>query len=183
MPVEVMLFGQKLEVHAPPKLKDWIWDYVKTKMRDKALVPAEVIDGVDQRYASASTVARDLGIYLAYYLAQKDDDENQRMLSYRLRDIDRETYDIGRELNLMWESEQNRLASLHASSVSVEERVRREQREQKLNTRLRELGDERQMKAAQMAFSRKKMNVYLRLMTSAYPKLKDSAPELLQELQ
>jgi len=181
--VEVLTFGKKLEDAGSQEAKDWMWDYVKSNLRDKDIVPKDVIGAVDERYASASTVARDLGIYLVYYFAQQDDDENQRMISYRIRDIDRETYDIGRELNVMWESAQNRLASTQAPSVSPQERIQRDEDERKLNERLRQLGDERQLIATQRAFSRRKMNIYLKLMAAAYPKLKDAPPELMKELK
>lgn len=183
VPAEVLVFGQKLEDGVSPTAKQWIADYVKTHLREKPLVPKEIMEAVDQRFGSACNRSRDLGIYLAYYLAQKDDDENQRMLSYRIRDIDRESYDIGRQLSILFESEQNRMASTQASSMTVSERIRREETEQKLNSRLRELGDERQIKATQMEFSRRKMNAYLKLMARSHSKLKNSLDEHLPELK
>lgn len=183
VPVEVLTFGKKLEDAASQESKDWVWGYVKSNLRDKDIVPKDVIDAVDERYASASTLARDLGIYLVYYFAQQDDDENQRMISYRIRDIDRETYDIARQLNVIWESAQNRLASTQDPSVSPQERIQRDDEERKLNERLRELGDERQLISTQKDFSRRKMNIYLKLLADAHPKLKDAPPGLMKELK
>ena len=178
----VLKFGADFEEAASLDLKAWVWDYVKKSLRDKQIVPKEVIGAVDTRYASASDLARDAGIYLVYYLASKDDDENQRMLSYRIRDIDRETYYITRDLKVMAEDEQNRMSALR-NPITLEQRTRREEREQQLNAKLRELGDERQIKSTQIAFSRKKVDIYLKLMNYAYERMKGTDPAVLHELK
>jgi hypothetical protein len=182
VPAEALAFGAQLEEAASQELKEWVWDYIKKSLRDRPIDPKAVIGAVDTRYAAASDLARDAGIYLLYFLAYKDDDENQRMLSYRIRDIDRETYDISRELAILLETEQNRMAATRRP-ITFEERVRREEQEQKLNARLRELGDERQLKATQVAFSRKKVDIYLKLMSYAYERMKGTDPGVMRELK
>jgi len=182
VPAEVVKFGADLEGAASAHLKDWCSNYVRKELRDKPIEPKAVIGAVDRHYAAASDLARDAGIYLVYYLAYRDDEENQRMLSFRIRDIDRETYDITRELAMIHESELNRLASRN-SSLTPAERIRRDEQEQKANSRLRELGDERQIKGTRMDFSRKKVNIYLKLMSYAYDRMKGTPPAVLDELK
>ena len=179
----VLRFGAQLEDAASPALKDWLRAHVNQQLREKPIDPKVTIDAVDARFPAASDRARDAGIYLAYVLASRDDTENERVISFRIREIEREADDISHQLAAIWREQQRRLASASSSSPSAAESVRQQDDEQKLNTRLRELSEERELKMTQAAFTRKKVNIYLKLMAMAYEKMKGTDPAILGELK
>lgn len=183
VPAPVLHFGAQLEDAASPALKDWLRAHVNQNLREKPIDPKVTIVAVDERFAAASDRARDTGIYLAYYFAHRDDIENERILSFRLREIDREADETSRQLTLMWKEEQRRLASPRGGAPSGPEVAARQEDERKLNERLRDLRDEREIKAAQIHFTRKKVDIYLKLLAAAYEKMKGTDPAILHELK
>lgn len=179
---EALKFGAALEEQALPGLKDWAHSQVTKKMHESVVDPKATMAVVDARFPQASDEARDAGIFLVFFTAYKDEDENQRMLALRIRDIDRETTEITRQLQLMWKNEQTRSAS-PLQAISAQERVRLEEQEQRMTAQLREYADERQLKSNQLAASRKKVNAYLKLLGAAFERMKDTDAAIVRTLK
>ncbi|MCI0627571.1 MAG: hypothetical protein L0387_38975 [Acidobacteria bacterium] len=172
-------YGAALEKEATPEVKDWVRGHVTKQMRTQAVDPKATMAKVDEQFAEASEEARDAVTFLVMYGAYRDEDENQRMLNYRIRDIDRETTEITRQLQVMWKNEQGRGAS-PLQGISAQERVRLDELQQKMESQLREYADERQLKATQEAASRKKAALYLKVLGMAYERMKGTEPEILR---
>lgn len=179
---DVLSYGAKLQETASPALKEWLAAHLQKNLREKAIDPKVTIDAVDARFPAAPDNVRDAAIYLVFFLAYHDDLENERVLLFRIREIDRETDELVRSTTKEWQREQN-LAAAGRATVTPATLERREEAERKLNDRLRELRDERETKAGQLEFTRKKVNIYLKLLASAFPKLKGTDPAALAELK
>ena len=175
-------FGAELDKEATPELKEWVRAHVTRQMRTQPVDPKGTMGVVDDRFRDASEEARDAVIFLVFYSACRDEDENQRMLGLRLRDIDRETTEITRQLQVMWKNEQGRSAS-PLQGISAQERVRLEEQQQRMEAQLREFVDERQLKATQLATSRKKAALYLKLLALAHERMKRTDPAILRGLK
>ena len=124
---------------------------------------------------------RDAITFLLFYLAYKDEDENQRLLAVRIRDIDRDTIEITRQLQQMWKNDQSRAASPMQSS-SPNARVANEEQQQRMEAQLREYADERQLKSTQLAGSRKKINAYLKLLDIAHGRMRGIDPAIVKSV-
>ena len=133
---------------------------------------------VDERFPQSPELARDAITFLVFYNAYKDEDENYRTLGYRIRDIDRETKEITRELQVIWRNDQNRSAS-PLQAQSQESRVAQDEYVRKQESRLRDYGDERQLKTTEMLASRKKVNTYLKLLGVAHKSMRDTDPAIV----
>jgi hypothetical protein len=178
LPAPAVKFGAELNVTASPELKKWVSSYVARRMRERTVEPREVMTDVDAQYAAAPDEARDAVIFLVYYASYKDEDDNQRQLAFRIRDIDRETFDLSRQINLMLRNAERRSASPN-QQMTVGDRVRLDDEQRKLEIRLRELGDERQLKGTQMEASRQRVTTYLRLLGKVHERMKGVSPSVL----
>ncbi|HWQ02847.1 MAG TPA: hypothetical protein VNL38_00060 [Candidatus Nitrosotenuis sp.] len=178
LPAQAVKFGAELDAAASPELKKWVGGYVARRMRERTVEPREVMADVDAQFAAAADEARDAVIFLVYYAAYKDEDDNQRQLAFRIRDIDRETFDLSRQINLMIRNSERRSASPN-QQMTVGDRLRMDEEQRKLEIRLRELGDERQLKATQMEASRQRVTTYLRLLGKVHEKMKGISPRVL----
>ena len=172
-------FGAELEKEATPELKEWVRGHVTRQMRAQPVDPKGTMAVVDDRFPAAPDEARDAVTFLVFYYAFRDEDENQRMLGVRLRDIDRETTEITRQLQVMWKNEQGRSAS-PLQGISAQERVRLDEQQQRMEAQLREFADERQLKATQLAASRKKVALYLKLLALVHERMKRTEPAILR---
>ena len=177
-----MRFGAQLEENASEELKRWVKEQVKQQLRNSPVEPKTAMALADQRFAAASEEARDAVTYLLYYAASQDEDENQRLLAVRVRDIDRDTIEITRQMQMIWKNEQSRSASPN-QPTSQEQRVAQEETIQRMEAQLRELADERQLKGTQLNASRKKLNAYLKLLTVVHPRMEGIEPSVLRGMQ
>jgi hypothetical protein len=182
VPAQAVKFGAELHDAASAELKKWVGGYVAKNMRDRTVEPRAVMADVDAAFAVQPDQIRDAVIFLLYYSSYKDEDENQRLLAFRIRDIDRETFDITRTINLMHRNAERRAASPN-QQMSAGERVRMDEEQQKLEARLRELADERQLKATQMEAARQRVTAYLRLLGSAHARMQDVKPAILSAVR
>jgi len=182
LPAEALKFGVAVEEAAPEAVKKWTAGLAKGEMRTQPVDPQGTMKTVDEHFAQADEAARDVITYLVFYSAYRDEDENYRTLGYRIRDIDRETKEITRELQIIWKNDQTRGASpLQAQSQQA--RVNQEENIQRMESKLRDFADERQMKSTQMEASRKRVNIYLRLLDVAHKRMRQTDPKLIQSVQ
>jgi hypothetical protein len=177
-----MGFGAQLEENASEELKRWVKEQVKKQLRNSPVEPKTAMALADQRFAAASEEARDAVTYLLYYSAWQDEDENQRLLAVRIRDIDRDTTEITRQLQVIWKNEQSRSASPNQPATQ-QQRVAQEEQIQQMEAQLRELADERQLKGTQLNASRKKLNAYLKLLTVVHPRMEGIEPSVVRGMQ
>lgn len=176
-----LAFGEALEKNASAGLRDWAGPYAKKTLRSAPLKPQETTAVVDQRFPQGAEEARDAVVFLLYYLAYKEEDIEQRMLAARLRDIDRETIEITRQLQIIWKNEQNRAAS-PTQGLSQQQRVAIDEDVQRKESQLRFLADERQLKSGQFATSRKRVDSFLKLLAQVHPRMQGIEPSVLQAL-
>jgi len=182
LPAEALKFGVAVEEAAPDVVKKWTEALAKGEMRTRPVDPQGTMKTVDERFNQAEETARDVITFLVFYSAYKDEDENYRTLGYRVRDIDRETKEITRELQIIWKNEQTRGAS-PLQSQSQQARVAQEEDVRKMESQLRDFADERQLKSTQMEASRKKVNIYLKLLDVAQKRLGGASPQLIRNVQ
>lgn len=182
VPVEALRFGKALQDAAPEKLKKWAEELAKGELRAKPVDPKGTMKWVDERYARFDETTRDAITYLVFFLAYEDEDKNFRTLGYRVRDIDRETKEITRELQTIWKNEQSRGAS-PMQAQSQQSRIEQEEYVQKQESRLRDFGDERQLKVTEMEASRKKVNTYLKLLELAHKRMRGTDPKILRQVK
>lgn len=176
-----LAYGTDLEKQASKELLKWAEPYAKKDLRANPLDPQGTTAVVDQRFPQASEEARDAVTYLLFYLAYKEEDFEQRMLAARLRDIDRETTEITRQLQVIWKNEQNRSAS-PTQGLSQQQRVAIEEDIQRKESQLRDFADERQHKSGQFEASRKKVGVFLKLLAAVHPRMKGIEPSVLKSI-
>ncbi len=175
-------YGEQLQESAPEALKSWVQEQVKKQLRNSPVDPKTAMALADQRFATASEEARDAVTYLLCYAAYQDEDENQRMLAFRIRDIDRETIEITRQLQVLWKNEQVRSVSPN-QPASQQQHAAQEEEIQRMETQLREYADERQLKATQLAASRKKVNAYLKLLSVVHPRMEGVAATVVRGIE
>jgi hypothetical protein len=184
VPADALKFGTELEGRAADEFKDWAKGHVTKHMRAAAVNPRAAMQAVDERYPRTSEIARDAGAFLLQYLAYKDEDMNQRMLASRIREIDRKTYDYSRRINEIREGEQRRLMpTTPRGAISAEQRIRLEEEIRQLEEEIRQLGTERQLKATELDASRKKVNLYLKVLGIVHDRMKDVPVESIGELK
>jgi len=183
LPADALRYGAELETAAPEEFKKWARTQVTQRMRVQTVEPKATMAAVDEKYPQAPETARDAGTFLLFHAAYKDEDENQRTLAYRIRDIDRETRELTRQLQVMWKNDQSRAASVNNSPSTLGQALSIQDQTQQLEARLREYGDERQLKATQLAASRKKINAYLKLLDMVHERMKDVPPAAIAGLQ
>jgi hypothetical protein len=176
-----LTFGAELEKAAPRELLNWAEPYAKKDLRSKPLDPQGTTALVDERFAAASVEARDAATYLLFYLSYREEDFEQRMFAARLREIDRETTEITRQLQVIWKNEQNRSAS-PTQGISQEQRVAIEEDIQRKESQLRDLADERQLKSGLFEASRKRVNALLKLLAAVHPRMKGVEPNVLKSV-
>jgi hypothetical protein len=181
LPAAALKFGVALLEQAPADLKKWAESHARSEMRSKPVDPQGTMAVVDARYMQEPDTTRDAITFLVFYLAYKDEDENYRTLGYRIRDIDRETKEITRELQVIWKNQDNRSASpLQAQSQQA--RVAQEEEIQRKESQLRDFADERQMKGTLMTAARKKVSVYLKLLKVVHERMRGTDPALLRSV-
>lgn len=184
VPADALKFGATLEEKASPEFKGWVHEHVAKHMREQPVNPRTAMQAVDDRYPQTSDIARDAGTFLLQYLAYKDEETNERMLAARIREIDRQTYDLSREINIMAENEQRRLMPTNPrAAISAEQRVRMDEEIRKREEKIRQLGTERQLKATELAASRKKVNLYLKVLGVVFDRMKDVPADSIAELK
>ena len=181
VPADVLEYGARLEEAASPALKEWVAGHVSKNLHEKPLDPAVTINAVDAKFPTASDQARDAGIFLAYFTAYRDDMEGARVLLFRIREIDRQVDEITRTMSKEWQREQNLAAAGRPPTPTSLER--REESERKTNDQLRDLRDERETKLQQLEFTRKKVDLYLKILANAYRKMKGTPTAILAELK
>ena len=179
LPAEALKFGVAVQESAPEPVRKWAESLAKGDMRSKPVDPQATMRTVDERYPQSDELVRDVITFLVFYSAYKDEDENYRTLGYRIRDIDRETKEITRELQVVWRNEQNRSAS-PGQGQSQEARLRQEEFVRKQESLLRDYADERQTKATLMEASRKRVNTYLKLLEVAHRRMRGTDPKVVQ---
>lgn len=177
-----LAFGAQLQKHASERLLNWAEPYAKKDLREKPLDPRGTMAVVDERFSQATDEARDAVTFLAFYLAYREEDFEQRMTASRLRDIDRDTIEITRQLQVIWKNEQNRSAS-PMQGLSQEQRLAIDEQVRSMESRLRELADERQIKSAQLNASRKKVDALLRLLAAVHPRMNGIDPVILKSVE
>lgn len=176
-----LAFGAQLQKHASEKLLKWAEPYAKKDLREKPLDPRGTMAVVDERFPQATDEARDAITFLAFYLAYKEEDFDQRMTASRLRDIDRDTIEITRQLQVIWKNEQNRSAS-PMQGLSQEQRLAIDEQVRGMEARLRELADERQLKSAHLSASRRKVDAFLKLLAAVHPRMEGIDPAMLKSV-
>ena len=184
VPADALEYGAELDEHAAPALKAWIHEHIAKHMRSGQVNPRAAMQAVDGRFPQTSDIARDAGAFLLQYMAYKDEDENQRVLAGRIREIDRTTYDVSRRINEIYEGEQRRLMpTTPRGAISAEQRVRLDEEVRRLEEQLRQLGTERQLKATELDGSRKKINFYLKALGLIYERMNDVPVESIAALR
>ena len=171
VPADALKYSAELDEQASAEVKKWVGGYAKKEMRERAVDPKATMAAADDRFPQASDEARDAVTFLLFYAAYKDEDQNQRTLSYRIRDIDRDTIEITRQIQQIWKNDQSRGAS-PTQGIGAQQRIAIEEQVQKMESQLRELADERQLKSTLMNASRRKVNQYLKVLAAVHPRMK-----------
>ena len=184
VPADALKFGAELEEKATPQFKHWCHEHVTKHMRNEPVKPRAAMLAVDEHYAQAPEISRDAGAFLLQYLAYKDEDTNQLTLAGRIREIDRTTYDLSREINIMVENEQRRLFPTNPrGAIGAEARVRMDADIRQREEKIRQLGTERQIRATELDASRKKVNLYLKVLGLVFDRMKDVPANSIVELK
>ena len=182
LPVEALKFGDDLQGHATAGFLKWARGYAEKEMHEQRVDPKAVMAVVDKRYTGTSDVARDCGIFLVFHLAYRDEEARVSLLEGEIREIDRETYDITRELQLMYETEQNRVGGTRGP-LGAGERMAQNDQVNKKNQRLRDLREKKIELGKQVQAGRKKINQYLKVQAVTHDRMKGIAANAIRELQ
>jgi hypothetical protein len=182
LPVEALKFGDAALGQATPGFLKWAKAYAEKEMHEQHIAPKAAMALVDQRYKGTSDAARDCGIFLLFHLAYKDEDMRVTLLESEIREIDRETYDITRELQLMFEAEQNRAGSVRGPLTAGERIVQQEMIDKK-NARLRDLREKKIELGRKVQEARRKVNYYLKVAAVTHERMRGINPAAIQELK
>ncbi|MBI3484758.1 MAG: hypothetical protein HY012_06355 [Acidobacteria bacterium] len=182
LPADALAFGAALEENAPPKLKKWCENYAKKEMPKQKIDPRATMAVVDKEFSKASDEARDAVIFLLDYLAYKEEDTGQRQLAARIRRMDDEAYDITRRMQIMKETEQNLLASTRRVP-SQQELMRNDEQAREMEQQLRRISDDRKVKMGQLQTQRKRVDVYLKVMSVTHARMAGIEASVLRTMQ
>lgn len=182
LPYEALKFGDDLQVQATAAFLKWARGYAEKEMHEQRVDPKAVMAVVDKRYTGTSDVARDCGIFLVFHLAYRDEEARVSLLEGEIREIDRETYDITRELQLMYETEQNRVGGTRGP-LGAGERMAQNDQVNKKNQRLRDLREKKIELGKQVQAGRKKINQYLKVQAVTHERMKGIPAGAVRELQ
>jgi hypothetical protein len=184
VPADALKFGAELDEKATSQFKGWCRDQVAKHLRNEPVSPRAAMEAVDKQYPAAPELSRDAGAFLLEYLAYKDEDTNQLTLAGRIREIDRTTYDLSREINIMTENEQRRLMPTNPrAAIGAEARVRMDADIRQREEKIRQLAIERQLRATELDASRKKVNLYLKVLGIVHGRMKDVPVDSIVELK
>lgn len=182
LPVEALKFGDALQTQATAAFLKWAQGYAEKEMHGRNLEPKAAMALVDQRYKGTSDAARDCGIFLLFHLAYKDEHARESLLESEIREIDRETYDITRELQVMYENESNRMGSIRGP-LTAGQRVTQQEQIDKKNSRLRELREKKIDIGKKLDRARKQVTYYLKVAAVTYDRMRGIDPAAIQELK
>jgi hypothetical protein len=182
IPAEALEYGEALHAQASTDVKNWARNYAERQLRERAVDPRATMADVDKHFARATDQARDAITYLVFYLAYKDEQENQKMLAIRIKEIDRETKELMRQIEVIMKTQDNRSMS-GSHPLTMQERVKQEEDIKAREAQLREYGDDRQLKATREVASGKKISSYLKLLGAVYPRMKGIEPGILRNLK
>jgi hypothetical protein len=182
IPAEALEYGAALHAQASTGVKTWARNYAEKQLRERAVNPRATMADVDKHFAKATDQARDAITFLVFYLAYKDEQENQKMLAIRIKEIDRETKELMRQIEVIMKTQDNRSMS-GSHPITMQERVKQEEDIKTREAQLREYGDDRQLKATREAACGKKINSYLKLLGAVYPRMKGIEPVILRDLK
>jgi hypothetical protein len=171
VPAAALEFGAALDEQASPELKKWVRAYAQKQMRGRPPDPKGTMAAVDEHFSQATDEARDAVIFLVFYTAYRDEEDNQKMLGIRIRDIDRETTEIKRQLDEIERAHQNRTAS-PSQTMTMQQRIQEDDDVRKREAQLREYRDERQLQSTRLVDSQKKVSAYLKLLGVAHSRMK-----------
>jgi hypothetical protein len=184
VPADALKFGAEMEEKATLEFKSWCREHVSKNMRNAPVKPRAAMEAVDAQYPQAPEISRDAGAFLLQYMAYKDEYTNQLTLAGRVREIDRTTYDLSREINIMAENEQRRLFPTNPrAAIGAEARVRMDADIRQREEKIRELAMERQIRATELNASRKKVNLHLKALGLVHPRMKDVPADSIVELK
>lgn len=181
LPAEALKFGDALLAQASPAFLKWARGYAEKAMYEQLIEPRAAMALVDQRYKGTSDDARDCGIFLLFHLAYQDQAARTSLLEGEIREIDRETYDITRQLQVMYEAEQNRMGSTRGA-LSAGERVAQQDQIDRKNARLRDLREKKIELGKKVEKLRKKVNYYLKVAAVTHERMKGIDPAAIQVL-
>jgi hypothetical protein len=182
LPADALAYGAALEQNAPPKVKKWSENYATKKMPHQPISPKTIMAEVDQEFAKDSDEARDAVGFLLYYLGFQFEDDDQRQLAARIRRMDEEAYDITRQMQILKENEQNMLASTRRTP-SPQQMVKNDDDMQKLDMKLRSMSEDRRAKMAQLETLRKRVDLYLKVMSVIHPRMNGIEPTILRTMK
>jgi len=170
LPAEALTFAAALEEKAPPKLLDWAKKHTRIVLRKDEFNPAELAPEKFARlFPAESPQARDAVRFLAGYEAYRRASEQQERHAARLRDLDRELYELTEAMRLL-ESTGAPIGSIAA-----------DQRNATLAAAQRRLEDlELQRRMAVSASEGTPVDATLRWLADAFPAVKDIPPDVLR---
>src|SRR5262249_28990675 len=117
-----------------------------------------------KKYAGTPDDARDAGIFLLEYLGYKAEEENEKMRTAEIRELNRKIYDANRELNL---ARDNTVNTKNPASSGMTKHNRYLEMEESLRDRGRDLD----LKMKEVANSRNKINLYLKVLKITHERM------------
>lgn len=181
IPAAAVKYAAAMEEQAPADFKQWAAAFATHEMRAKVFQPRDAMQVVDARYAKSADEPRDAATFLLYYVAYKQEDTSQVMLASEVREIDRETYDLSRQLKVISENERLKLPT--RQDISMQERMRNDENVRKIDARIGELGERRLLRMKDLDAARKRINFYLKALAVTHPRMEGIPAESIRSLQ
>ncbi len=176
IPADALKYGADIEAAATPEFLRWAHSFATGEMRHMQVNPKALMEVVDKKFAGTPDDARDAGIFLVEYLGYKDEEETQKMRTAEIRELNRQIYDANREMNI---AKENTVNSKNPAASAVTKHNRYLEMEESL----KELGRQLEIKMKEVAASRNKVNLYLKVLKITHERMNGIPPAAVAGLK
>lgn len=184
LPADALAYGEALNDHAPPKLKAWCEEFARKEMPKRRIDPRETMGVVDRQFPKNSDEARDAAIYLVSYLSYVAEDDNQRELAHRVRQMDGQMQDIQRQIETIRKNDPNPNSVENSRWTRTPQQVRQqEELVQRMARQFAELGEARKRTIKELSISRKRVDGFLEVLDLSHKRMDGIEASILSEFQ
>jgi hypothetical protein len=184
LPADALAYGEALNDHAPPKLKAWCEEFARKEMPKRRIDPRETMGVVDRQFPKNSDEARDAAIYLVSYLSYVAEDDNQRELAHRVRQMDGQMDDIQRQIETIRKNDPNPDSVGNSRWARTPQQVRQqEELVQRMARQFGELDEARRRTIKELSISRKRVDGFLEVLDVSHKRMDGIEASILSDFQ
>jgi hypothetical protein len=168
LPAEALAYAAELEEHTPPKLLAWVRRHARTLLRDELAPQALSAESIARLFPREAPAAQEAIRFLVGYEVYRRASGRQESRASVLRDLDREIRDLEHRVRILEET--GAAARNHGARLA------------NAQAQLEQLQMQRRLAASSEEAERKRVDVCLRWLADAYPRVKETPADLLRSV-